>query len=159
MKKAIFSGTFDPVTLGHMDIISRSSVNFDRLVVAVIADDSVKTRMTAKSRIEGVKAACAKFENIDVIGFSGLLVDFAKSQNVNMLIRSLRSADDFQYEYRMSVMNNKMYKDLETVFFMSEPKFAMISSTLVRQVLRCQGDVSEFVPSAVIPFLQEVVWL
>ena len=159
MKKVIFSGTFDPVTLGHMDIISRSSAHFDHLVVAVIADDSVKTRMTAKSRIDSVKAACAKFSNIDVIGFSGLLVDFAKSQSVNMMIRSLRSSDDFQYEYRMSVMNNTMYKGLETMFFMSEPKFAMISSTLVRQVLRCKGEVSEFVPAEVVPFLQDVQWL
>jgi pantetheine-phosphate adenylyltransferase len=158
MKKAIFSGTFDPITLGHMDIISRSAKKFDKLIVAVIADDCVATKMPANLRIASVTAACSKLSNIDVVGFSGLLVDFAKTQEVTTLIRSLRSADDFQYEYRMALMNNAMQKQLETVFFMSDPKFAMISSTLVRQILSCNGEVKHFLPSETLQFLEGIQW-
>ena len=156
---AIFSGTFDPITLGHMDIIERSPKQFEKLIVAVIVDCSVNTYLSAEQRLSSVKSACEHIHNVEVKGFRGLLIDFAKQLQVNQLVRSLRSADDFQYEYRMSVMNKTMLLDLETVFLMSSPEFACISSTLVRQILKCKGDVASFVPKKVLSYLGEVVWL
>lgn len=158
MSKAIFSGTFDPITLGHIDIISRSAKQFDSLIVAVMVDDAVITSMSSNDRVSSVKAACLNIANVEVVGFSGLLIDFARKNKVKTLVRSLRSADDFQYEYRMSVMNKSMSLDLETVFFMSSPEFGCISSTLVRQILKCQGDAKAFVPEVLLAYLDQVKW-
>lgn len=158
MQNAVFSGTFDPITLGHMDIIERSSVRFSEVIVAVMVDSSVITNMTSSVRIASVKAACSNLKNVRVMSFSGLLVDFLQYNNFNTLVRGLRCADDFQYEYRMSVMNQKMLASLETVFLMSTPDLAIISSTLVRQILKCGGDVSAFIAPEVEVYLEGVAW-
>jgi pantetheine-phosphate adenylyltransferase len=158
MKKAIFCGTFDPMTSGHMDIIARSAQQFEQLIVAVMTDVQTKTCMSADLRMTSVIQACAALPQVTVMPFSGLLVTFAEQQGVHTIIRSLRSADDFQYEYRMSVMNHAMHAGMETLFLMSSPAVSAISSTLVRQILAHGGDVREFVPQAVLPLLAGVVW-
>jgi len=159
MVKAVFSGTFDPMTKGHLDIISRCSSQFDQVVVAVIADSKVNTCMSCDSRIKSVRETCSDFDNIEVLGFSGLLVNFVESCNATVMVRSLRGVDDFQYEYRMSVMNKLISKNLDTIFFMSAPQVATISSTLVRQILANGGSVEKFVPPAVLSEIDKVnVW-
>ena len=158
MKKAIFAGTFDPMTLGHLDVIQRGAAQFDQLLVAVLSDPRISTKMSASLRLESVAVACSALRNVEVIALNGLLVDCAAAHDVAVVLRSLRSADDFQYEYRMSVMNQSLSKSLETVFLMSSPAVATISSSLVRQILCHDGDVSAFVPNEVLKFLDEVSW-
>ena len=158
MEQAIFSGRFDPMTLGHLDIIERAAAHVSRLIVAVVSDEWAPTIMEAKMRIAGVEAACQHMPHVVVQGFSGLLVDFASELDIKTIIRGLRSSDDFQYEYRMAMMNQSMAPGLETLFLMSSPAVATISSTLVRQILMRGGDVNPFIPSAVCQYVEACQW-
>ena len=156
MVKALFSGTFDPMTKGHLDIIVRCAKQFDKVIVAVITDEKVQTCMSAVSRLDTVIQVCSYLSNVEVCGFSGLLVDFAKSCGATVMVRSLRGMDDFQYEYRMSVMNKSISANLDTVFLMSSPEYSTISSTLVRQILANGGSVEAFVPDVILSVLDQV---
>ena len=156
--QAIFSGRFDPMTRGHLDIISRAAVQFDRLIVAVLSDSAANI-MPVDMRVQAIQSACVALETVQVMPFSGLLVDFAQELGVNTLVRGLRSGDDFQYEYRMAMMNQTLSgHTVETLFLMSSPEVSTISSTLVRQILVRQGKVEAFLPKAVVPFVEAVQW-
>jgi len=157
MKKitAIYAGSFDPVTYGHIDIIGRASELFDKLIVAVGANSSKNNIFSEKERLEMMKKACSKLKNTEVDKFSDLIVKYAKKKNASVLVRGLRSISDFDFEFQMYLMNKKMHPGLSTVFLMPDEKYVYLNSTLIREVARMKGNVSDFVPNFVEKKLKE----
>ncbi len=148
-KKAIYAGTFDPVTMGHLDVVERAARIFPELVVAVAAVTGKSTLFSQKERVELVKTATAGLKNVTVKPFDGLLVEYARSQGVGVLIRGLRAFSDFEYEFQMALTNRRLAPDIETLFLMPKEDHSFISSTNVKQVASLGGNVTEFVPAAV----------
>ena len=153
MKTAIYPGTFDPVTLGHLDVIRRAAKVFDHLVVAVADGGRKKPWFTAEERVELLKAVTADIPGVQISTFSGLLMDYVRSQGANVVVRGLRAFADFEYEFQMALTNRKLAPDIETVFFMTSEQHSYVSSTVVREVAELGGDTSGFVP----PHVQRVV--
>ncbi len=151
----IYPGTFDPVTNGHIDIITRAAKMFDHLTIGVAASPSKNTMFSLEERVELLKAAVADLPNVSVQGFSGLLVDFVEQQNGNVLIRGLRTTMDFEYEFGLTSMYRKLLPGLESIFLTPSEEFAFLSSTIVREVAIHGGDVSNFVPEIVAKALEE----
>lgn len=149
MKKAIYPGTFDPVTNGHLDIIERASNLFDHVVVGVAASPSKNTLFDLEERVTLLKQVCQSHSNVSVLGFSGLLVNFAKQQNANVLVRGLRTTMDFEYEFGLTTMYRRLMPNLESIFLTPAEEYAFLSSTLVREVAIHGGDVTQFVPKVV----------
>ncbi len=147
-RTAVYPGTFDPLTNGHLDIIERASQLFSRVIIAPVSSPSKNSLFNSDERINIINEAVKNFSNCEVYGFEGLLVDFAAQKNAGVIIRGLRTFSDFEYEYQMALTNRKLSKQLETVFLMPSEKFAYISSTLVREIARYGGDVSMFIPEA-----------
>jgi pantetheine-phosphate adenylyltransferase len=147
--KAIYPGTFDPVTNGHADLIERASKLFPHVIVGVAASPSKKPLFSLEQRVKLVQQACTHLANVTVVGFSGLLVDFAKQQQATVLIRGLRAVSDFEYEFQLANMNRRLSPELESVFLTPSEENSFISSTLVKEVALHQGDVSQFVHPAV----------
>ena len=143
--KAIYPGTFDPVTNGHTDLIERASRLFGEVIVGVAASPSKKPCFTLEHRVAMLEQVTSHLDNVRVVGFSGLLVDFAKSHNANVLIRGLRAVSDFEYEFQLANMNRRLYPDLESVFLTPAEENSFISSTLVKEVALHHGDVEQFV--------------
>lgn len=143
--KAIYPGTFDPVTNGHTDLIERASRLFGKVIVGVAASPSKKPRFDLAQRVEMIEEVTRSLENVTVVGFSGLLVDFAKNHQANVLIRGLRAVSDFEYEFQLANMNRRLSPDLESVFLTPSEENSFISSTLVKEVALHNGDVSQFV--------------
>jgi len=143
---AMYPGTFDPITLGHEDLVRRASRLFDRVVVAIAAHPGSKAPMfTFGERVELAKVALSDLDNIEVAGYEGLTVDFARKNQLQVIIRGLRAVSDFEYEFQLATMNRHLTSDVETVFLTPTDKFTFISSSLVREVATLGGDVSEFV--------------
>ncbi|WOH36879.1 pantetheine-phosphate adenylyltransferase [Thalassotalea fonticola] len=142
---AIYPGTFDPVTNGHSDLIERASLLFDQVIVGVAASPSKKPRFNLEKRVAMLTEITAHLNNVTVQGFSGLLVDFAKQANAQVLIRGLRAVSDFEYEFQLANMNRRLYPELESVFLTPAEENSFISSTLVKEVSLHGGNVSEFV--------------
>ncbi|AER30672.1 pantetheine-phosphate adenylyltransferase [Pantoea sp. PA1] len=147
--KAIYPGTFDPITLGHIDIVTRAAQMFDRLVVAIAASPSKKPLFTLDERVALARQATAHLANVEVTGFSDLMANFARTQQANILVRGLRAVSDFEYETQLARMNRHLLPTLESVFLMPSENFSFISSTLVKEVARHGGDVSAFLPAPV----------
>lgn len=141
----VYPGTFDPITLGHGDLIARAATLFDRVIVAVAENPNKKTLLAHQIRIELAKEVLAKHTNVEVVGFDGLLVDFANQHGANFILRGLRGATDVMQELPLAVMNRRMTNHLETVFMTPSEQYLALSSSLVREILQYQGDVSEFV--------------
>ncbi|HMC37362.1 MAG TPA: pantetheine-phosphate adenylyltransferase [Actinomycetota bacterium] len=151
---ALCPGTFDPVTNGHLDIIERASRCFDRVLVAVL-DNPVKTPLFAtEERVAMLKEAVVDFDNVEVDSFSGLLVDYATSRGVRIMVKGLRAVTDFDYELQMAQMNNKM-SGVETFFVPTSPQWSYLSSSLIKEVVRFGADVSGLVPGFVADRLDE----
>ena len=148
-QKAIYAGTFDPMTLGHLDVVERAARIFPELIVAVAAVTGKGTLFSQKERIVLVKKSVAGLSNVTVKSFDGLLVEYARSQGVGVLIRGLRAFSDFEYEFQMALTNRRLAPDIETLFLMPKQDYSFLSSTNVKQVASLGGDVSEFVPAAV----------
>jgi pantetheine-phosphate adenylyltransferase len=148
-QKAIYAGTFDPMTMGHLDVVERAARIFPELIVAVAAVTGKSTLFSQKERVALVKKALADLPNVTVQPFDGLLVEYARSQGVGVLIRGLRAFSDFEYEFQMALTNRRLAPDIETLFLMPKEDHSFISSTNVKQVASLGGDVSEFVPAAV----------
>ena len=146
---AIYPGTFDPVTNGHSDLIARASQLFDKVIVGVAASPSKKPRFNLEQRVQMISEITSDLDNVSVVGFSGLLVDFAKECNAQVLVRGLRAVSDFEYEFQLANMNRRLYPELESVFLTPAEENSFISSTLVKEVSLHGGDVSEFVHPAV----------
>ncbi len=145
----LYPGTFDPITNGHLDLIERASRLFDRVVVAVADSQGKNPLFNFESRVELVKKVVSSMTNIEVCGFSGLLVDLAKEKNAIALLRGLRAVSDFEYEFQLANMNRHLAPELESLFLTPSEQYSFISSTLVREVASLGGDVSEFVPPVV----------
>ncbi len=148
-KIVLYPGTFDPITNGHLDLIERASRLFDHVVVAVAGSSSKKTLFTLDQRVDLVSQVVANIGNVEVCGFNGLLVDFAKQKNAEALMRGLRAVSDFEYEFQLANMNRRLAPQLESVFLTPSEQHSFISSTLVKEVAALGGDVTDFVPALV----------
>ena len=151
MKVAIYPGTFDPITKGHLDIIKRSCKFVDKLIIAVSKNDKKKTLFSISERMEMIKSVIQDegLLNIDVDSFNDLLMNYANKKKATIIIRGLRAISDFEYEFQMTGMNYKLNPKIETVFLMSSDKYQLISSKLIREINSLKGDVSQFVPKIV----------
>lgn len=149
MRSVVYPGTFDPVTNGHVDLIYRASRLFDRVVVAVAVDTGKTPMFSTAERVALVRASLGEHSNIEVVEFEGLLVNFAHSLGVGVIMRGLRAVSDFEYEFQLAGMNRYMAPDIETLFLTPAEKYSCISSSLVREIARLKGDVSAFVTPAV----------
>lgn len=155
MVKCIYPGTFDPITNGHMDVIKRAKKVFDEIIVAVAKNDNKTPYFSLEERIELAKIATAGISGISVMGFNSLLVDFARSQGTNIVVRGLRAVSDFEYEFQMGYANATLMDDFETIYFMPKLQNAFISSSIVRSILAHNGDVSKLVPSVILEHLKD----
>lgn len=152
---AVYPGTFDPITCGHSDLIERAARFYGRLVIAV-ADNRNKTSLfTLEERVALAKTVTSHMPNVDVIGFSGLLVDFVHEVDGHVLLRGLRAVSDFEYEFQLASMNRKLAPDIETMFMTPAEQYSFISSSLVREISALNGDVSDFVHPVVSAALKE----
>lgn len=147
-KLAVYPGSFDPVTNGHLDVINRASKLFDTLVVAVAINAAKKPLFNAEERVQLVKRACDEMEltNVRVEYFQGLLHEEVRKLNANAIIRGLRAVSDFEWEFQMALMNRELDENCETLFLMPSPKYSFVSSTMIKEVAMLDGEVSKFVP-------------
>lgn len=152
--KAIYPGTFDPITLGHLDIVTRAAQMFDHLVVAIAASPSKKPMFDLDERVELAQQVIAHLPKVEVVGFSDLMANFARAQQANVLVRGLRAVSDFEYEMQLAHMNRHLLPTLESVFLMPSEGFSFVSSSLVKEVARHGGDVTAFLPAPVHQALQ-----
>ena len=155
MAKALYPGTFDPITLGHIDIIDRALHLFDEVTVAIATSAAKKPIFTLEERIEHIDKIFEGNKKVKAIGFTGLVVDLAKEQESNILIRGLRAVSDFEYEFQLANMNRAMSPDLESGFLTPKAKFSFLSSTLVREIASMGGKIDSFVDPIVMRALQE----
>lgn len=143
---AMYPGTFDPITLGHEDLVRRAATLFDKVVVAIAANPGSKTPLfTLEERVAMARAALAEFQNVEVTSYQGLTVDFAEEHGLRVIIRGLRAVSDFEYEFQLANMNRHLSDRVETAFLTPTEKYTFISSSLVREIAELGGDVSEFV--------------
>lgn len=147
MKVAVFPGSFDPLTLGHLDLIKRGSALFDQLAVAVMANSSKKPLFTLDERVQQVKEAVAGFDNVSVITSQGLTVDLMNKIGADYLMRGLRNSKDFEYERDIATMNQFLDSEVETVFLLADPKYQHLSSSLLKEVAMNGGDISAYLPA------------
>ena len=150
---AVYSGTFDPITLGHIDVAQRAVGLFDQLIVAVATAHHKKTLFGLEARVMLVQAALKNVANVRVLPFDGLVVDFCKTHNASAVVRGIRNVTDFDYEAQMAAMNRKLAPHIETVFLLPDAPVACISSTLVREISKLGGDVSQMVSAEVLAAL------
>lgn len=147
--KAIYPGTFDPITNGHIDITTRAASMFDKVILAIAASPGKKPMFSLDERVALASAALAHLPNVEVLGFSDLMANFARTQQANILIRGLRAVADFEYEMQLAHMNRHLMPELESVFLMPSKEWSFISSSLVKEVARHAGDVTHFLPAHV----------
>ncbi len=155
MKRAVFAGTFDPVTNGHLDLMQRALRMFDHLTVAVAERVEKGVVFTQAERVAMVREAASALTRITVEPFQGLLVDFARERKIPVLVRGLRFISDFEYEFQMALMNRRLYDDIETVFLMPSETYTYVNASLVKEIARYGGDVHGLVPPNVAAILRE----
>ncbi|WP_295393119.1 pantetheine-phosphate adenylyltransferase [uncultured Thiodictyon sp.] len=155
MRSVVYPGTFDPITNGHADLIMRAARLFDRVVVAVAADTGKAPTFTTAERLALVNDVLGGDPRVEVVSFSGLLVNFARQMDVGVIMRGLRAVSDFEYEFQLAGMNRRMAPDIETLFLTPAEQYSYISSSLVREIARLRGDVSPFVAPSVQAALRE----
>ena len=157
MKKiAIYPGSFDPITNGHIDLIKRASKLFDEVIVAITQNANKSSFLSIEQRISAAENSISSLKNVKVLSFNTLLVDFAKEHNAQIIIRGLRAVSDFEYEFQLSGMNKRLNSKIETLFMTPSEEFANISSSLVREILILGGDISPFVPTEVKTILLDI---
>ena len=157
MKKiAIYPGSFDPITNGHLDLIKRASTLFDEVIIAITQNATKSSFLSIDERVSAAENSIRPLKNTQVLSFNSLLVDFAKEHNAQIIIRGLRAVSDFEYEFQLSGMNKRLNSEIETLFMTPSEEFANISSSLVREILMLGGDISPFVPSEVKKILIEI---
>ena len=153
MKTVLFPGSFDPITIAHVDILKRALPLFDKIVIGIGLNSSKQNFLSASQREEIVKAVFIDYNNVEVQLYEGLTVDFCKKINANYMVRGIRSVGDFEYERAIAQINQTMMPDMETIFILSKPEYSAISSTIVRDILRNHGDVTPFLPEAAMRYL------
>ena len=149
MRTAIYAGTFDPLTRGHLDLIERASRIFDRLIVAIAANSRKEAVFSIEERVAMAKECVTGFSNVEIESFDGLLVDYAHSKNVHVVLRGLRAFSDFEFEFEMALTNRKLAPDIETLFLMPKQDYSYVSSSTVREVAQYGGDTRDFVAEPV----------
>lgn len=155
MKKAIYPGSFDPITYGHLDLIERSAQIFDHVIIGVLRNHAKTPLFSMEERMNMIKRAVSHLDNVEVCSFDGLLVDFAKAIDCNIIVRGLRAVTDYEYEIQMSQTNRLMAPEVNTVFVTTDMKYAYLSSSTVREVAYFGGDLSHFVPDFIEKALKE----
>ncbi|MBM4212596.1 MAG: pantetheine-phosphate adenylyltransferase [Gammaproteobacteria bacterium] len=154
-RNAVYPGTFDPITNGHHDLVRRAAGIFDRVVIAIAANPSKATRFLLEKRVDLARAVLVDLPNVEVRGYSGLTVDFARENGLNVIIRGLRAVSDFEFEFQLANMTRHLDQTIETVFMTPQEQFTFISSTLVREIAALGGNVSEFVHPVVADALRQ----
>jgi pantetheine-phosphate adenylyltransferase len=149
-KKAVYPGTFDPLTRGHEDLVRRAARLFDRVVVAIADSKAKRPMFDLAERVDMAREVLADHDNVEVVGFSGLLMDFMRGQGAHVILRGLRAVSDFEYEFQMAGMNRQLYPDVETMFLTPSEQYMFISATMVREIATLGGDVSLFVSPSVV---------
>jgi len=151
---AVFPGSFDPITLGHVDLVKRAIPLFDKIVIAIGVNSQKKSFYSLEQRLEWLELIFKNEDKVFVDHFEGLTVNFCAQQNANFLLRGLRYASDFDYEKTISQLNRTIGDDIETVFLISQPQYSHISSTIVREIIKGKGDASPFVPEEIVEFIK-----
>ena len=149
-KTVICPGSFDPVTLGHLDVITRASKLFDRVIVGVLVNSSKKPIFSIDERIELLKEVTEHLDNVEIVGFNGLLAQYCEEHGVDAIVKGLRAVTDFEYEFQMALANKKLYADAETVFLTTSAENMYLSSSVVKQIASFGGDISHFVPECIL---------
>ena len=149
MKRAIYPGSFDPVTNGHLDVIERARKLFDEVIVAVAHNDEKQALFSLEDRLELLNSSVGKTANVRIAQFDGLLVEFAAAQSASAVVRGLRAVSDFEFEFQMALMNRKLNSAVETIFLMPKEEYTYLSSRIIKEIARLGGDVSSFVPPMV----------
>lgn len=149
MRIVLYPGSFDPVTNGHIDVIRRASVIFDRVIVAVARNSEKNALFTIDERMELIRKSCPDLKNIEVSTFDGLMVDSLEKFHASAVIRGLRAVSDFEYEFQMALMNREINTKCETLFMMPSPDYSFVSSRLIKEIARCGGSIKKFVPECV----------
>ncbi len=157
MRLAVYPGSFDPPTLGHLDIVQRAARLFDEVIVAVGINRNKAPLMTVEERIEAIEACCSPMRNVRADAFEGLLVDYASSVGATTVVRGLRATADFEYEFQMSMLNRRMRPDIETVFLMTHWEHSYVSSSMAREVALHGGDFEPLLPPEVVPIFARAV--
>ena len=155
MRRAIYPGSFDPITAGHLDVIHRAARLFDEVIVAVAHNDQKKSMFTTEERMALIRENTASVGNIRVASFDGLLVDFARRENAAAVVRGLRAVSDFEFEFQMALMNRKLEPAIETIFLTPREEYTYLSSRIVKELARLGGNVEAFVPPSVARALRE----
>ncbi len=155
MKIAIYPGSFDPITKGHLDILKNASGIFDRVIIAVARNGEKKGFLSTEERVELIKKSIEGLDNVEVDAFEGLTIEYAKKRGAEILIRGLRAVSDFEYEMQLSQTNSALCDEIKTVFLTTKPKYNFISSSTIREILQNNGDISKFVPQAVNEYLTQ----
>lgn len=154
MKIAIYPGSFDPITKGHLDVLKTGSEIFDKVIIAVSYDNGKKGFLSVEERVQLIKDSIKDLTNVEVDSFEGLTVDYAKQKGANVLLRGLRAVSDFEYEMQLSQTNSALSENIKTIFLTTRPKYNFISSSTVRDVAILGGDISKFVPDTVTKYIQ-----
>lgn len=155
LKTAIYPGSFDPVTKGHLDVLERASKMFDRVIIAVLKNSSKKSFLPVADRVMLIQESVKELKNVEVDSFEGLTIEYAKSKGAHFLIRGLRAVSDFEYELQLCQTNSAIAPDIDTVFLTTKPKYNFISSSIVKELSDFGTDVSKFVPKSVVEYLQQ----
>ena len=148
--RVIYPGTFDPITNGHIDLVSRAAKMFDEVVVAIAIGHHKNPVFSLQERVDLAQSSLSHLPNVEFVGFDGLLVNFFREQKATAVLRGLRAVSDFEYEFQLANMNRRLYSNFEAVFLTPSEQYSFISSTLVREIARLNGDVTQFVPQAVV---------
>ena len=155
MRIAVYPGSFDPITNGHLDIIERASRGFDKVVVGVLRNKSKKPKFSSEKRVEFIERVTDHLDNVETDSFDGLLVDFAKAHHASVIIKGLRTVNDFEYEFQMALLNKALDSECETMFMMTNSKYSYISSSMVNELAGFKGDLSGLVPAEIIKDIKE----
>lgn len=154
LRTAIYPGSFDPITKGHLDVLERASKMFDRVIIAVLKNSSKKSFLPVSDRVKLIQECTSELKNVEVDSFEGLTVEYAQSKGAHFLIRGLRAVSDFEYELQLCQTNSAIAPDIDTVFLTTKPKYNFISSSIVKELSDFGTDVSKFVPKSVVEYLQ-----
>lgn len=155
MKIAVYPGSFDPITYGHLDVIRRSSLMFDKLIIAVLKNSGKNPLFSSMERVNMIKGVTKEFPNVEVDSFAGLTVDYVREKHAQVIVRGLRAVTDFEYELQMAQTNRKIAPDVDTVFLTTSLEYAYLSSSIVKEVARYNGDLTNFIPPEVELLIRE----
>ena len=150
MTRAIYPGSFDPITNGHLDIIKRASRIFDKLYVSILTNSAKTSAFSLEERLDMIRRVTAEYDNVEVDSFSGLLVNYLNKKNATIVVRGLRAVSDFEYEFQMALTNHKLEKNIETLFMMTSAKYSYLSSSIVKEVARHGGNLEDLVPDCLV---------